>query len=129
MRGRRTHGRSRACGRRSPSTGSRCGRAIVKDRGLEALAAFMAERLARVTEPVAKPWVDLVKANLEAVTRLAAGWSAQRATDRVARAACGVAPDRRRRARRRGLEEPWTSPRSSGGPTPRRPRAPAWAGS
>jgi hypothetical protein len=57
-------------------------RAIVKDRGLEALAAFMAERLARVTEPVAKPWVDLVKANLEAVTRLAAGWSAQPATER-----------------------------------------------
>jgi alkylation response protein AidB-like acyl-CoA dehydrogenase len=57
-------------------------RAIVKDRGLEALAAFMAERLARVTEPVAKPWVDLVKANLEAVTRLTAGWSAQPATER-----------------------------------------------
>ena len=57
-------------------------RAIVRDHGLEALAAFMAERLARVTEPAAKPWVDLVKANLEAVTRLAAGWAAQPATER-----------------------------------------------
>jgi acyl-CoA dehydrogenase len=52
-------------------------RAIVKDRGLEALAAFIAERLARITERAAKPWVDLVKSNLEAVTRLAAGWAAQ----------------------------------------------------
>jgi hypothetical protein len=57
-------------------------RAIAKDRGLEALAAFMAERLARVTEPAAKPWVELVKANLEAVTRLAAGWAAQPETER-----------------------------------------------
>ncbi|MGH7386233.1 MAG: acyl-CoA dehydrogenase family protein [Candidatus Rokuibacteriota bacterium] len=57
-------------------------RAIAKDRGLEALAAFMAERLARVTEPAAKPWVDLVKANLEAVTRQTAGWPAQPAAER-----------------------------------------------
>ena len=57
-------------------------RAIAKDRGLEALAAFMAERLGRVTEPAAKPWVDLVKANLEAVTRQAAGWAAQPAAER-----------------------------------------------
>jgi alkylation response protein AidB-like acyl-CoA dehydrogenase len=57
-------------------------RAIVKDRGLEALAGFMAERLARVTEPAAKPWVDLVKSNLEAVTRQAAGWAGQPAAER-----------------------------------------------
>ena len=133
----------------------------------------MAERLGRVTEPAAKPWVDLVKANLEAVTRLAAGWAAQPAAERelgarpvadtlyhllagslllaegqllreqgggyrkllaaglylkrwleprgpasppfTARqiewldAARGVAAHRRRRARRRGLGEPWTS--------------------
>src|SRR5258706_202032 len=59
-------------------------RAIAKDRGLEALAGFMAERLARVTEPAAKPWVDLVKGNLEAVTRQAAGWAAQSAAEREA---------------------------------------------
>jgi acyl-CoA dehydrogenase len=57
-------------------------RAIVKDRGLEALAAFMAERLGRVAEPAAKPWVDLLKANLETVTRQAAGWAAQPAPER-----------------------------------------------
>ena len=32
-------------------------RAILRDGGLEALAAFVAERLGRVTEPAAKPWV------------------------------------------------------------------------
>jgi hypothetical protein len=57
-------------------------RAIVKDRGLEALAAFLGERLARVTEPAAKPWVDLVNANLEVVTRQAADWTAQSAAER-----------------------------------------------
>ena len=34
-------------------------RAILKDRGLEALAAFVGERLGRVAEPAAKPLVDL----------------------------------------------------------------------
>jgi len=57
-------------------------RAIVKDSGLEALVVFMAERLARVTEPAAKPWVDLVKGNLETVTRQTAGWAAQPAAER-----------------------------------------------
>ena len=57
-------------------------RAIQKDRGLEVLAAFMAERLGRVAEPAAKPWVDLVKGNLETVTRQAAGWAAQPAGER-----------------------------------------------
>ena len=51
-------------------------RAIQKDRGLEALGGFIAERLGRVAEPAAKPWVDLVKGGLETVTRQAAGWSA-----------------------------------------------------
>ncbi|HUM16916.1 MAG TPA: acyl-CoA dehydrogenase family protein [Candidatus Nitrosotalea sp.] len=51
-------------------------RAIVKDRGLEALAAFIAERLARVSEPAAKPWVDLVRAGLESLSRQVAGWAA-----------------------------------------------------
>jgi alkylation response protein AidB-like acyl-CoA dehydrogenase len=57
-------------------------RAIQKDRGLEALGTFIAERLGRVAEPAAKPWVDLVKAGLETVTRQAAGWSALPATER-----------------------------------------------
>jgi hypothetical protein len=57
-------------------------RAILKDRGLDALAAFVTGRLARVSEPAAKPLVDLVKENLEAVTRQAAGWAAQPAAER-----------------------------------------------
>jgi alkylation response protein AidB-like acyl-CoA dehydrogenase len=57
-------------------------RAIVRDRGLEALAAFVAERLARVSEPAAKPWVDLVRAGLEALARQAAGWAARSAAER-----------------------------------------------
>ncbi len=50
-------------------------RAILKDRGLEALSAFVAERLARVAEPAAKPWVDLAKASLETVGRQTTGWA------------------------------------------------------
>jgi acyl-CoA dehydrogenase len=57
-------------------------RAIAKDRGLEALTGFMAERLGRVTEPAAKPLVDLVRSNLEAVTRQTAGGAAQPAGER-----------------------------------------------
>ena len=57
-------------------------RAIRKDRGLEALGAFIAERLARVAEPAAKPWVDLVKAGLETVAGQAAGWAALPAAER-----------------------------------------------
>jgi alkylation response protein AidB-like acyl-CoA dehydrogenase len=57
-------------------------RAILKDRGLEALAAFMTERLARVAEPAAKPWVDLVRAGLESVAGQAAGWAALPAAER-----------------------------------------------
>jgi len=57
-------------------------RAIQKDRGLEALAGFMAERLGRVSERAVKPWVDLVKSHLETVARQTAGWAAQPAADR-----------------------------------------------
>ena len=57
-------------------------RAILKDRGLEALAVFMAERLGRVSEPAAKPLVDLVKASLEAVTRQVATWAGGSAAER-----------------------------------------------
>jgi alkylation response protein AidB-like acyl-CoA dehydrogenase len=57
-------------------------RAIVKDRGLPALAAFIADRLARVSEPAAKPWVDLVRAGLEALSRQTAAWAALSADER-----------------------------------------------
>ncbi|HJR50674.1 MAG TPA: acyl-CoA dehydrogenase family protein, partial [Gemmatimonadales bacterium] len=57
-------------------------RAILKDDGLEALTAFMAERIGRVAEPAAKPSVDLVKGHLETVTRQAAAWTAQPAAER-----------------------------------------------
>jgi hypothetical protein len=57
-------------------------RAIAKDRGLEALTGFMVERLGRVTEPAAKPLVDMVRSNLEAVTRQTTGWAAQPAGER-----------------------------------------------
>jgi alkylation response protein AidB-like acyl-CoA dehydrogenase len=57
-------------------------RAILKDRGLEALGACIAERLGRVAEPAAKPWVDLVRASLETVARQAAGWAALPAAER-----------------------------------------------
>jgi alkylation response protein AidB-like acyl-CoA dehydrogenase len=57
-------------------------RAILKDRGLEALGACIAERLGRVAEPAAKPWVDLVRASLETVARQAAGWAAVPAAER-----------------------------------------------
>ena len=57
-------------------------RAIRKDRGLEALSAFMVERLARVAEPVAKPWVDLVKAGLESLASQVGGWAAQAEAER-----------------------------------------------
>jgi acyl-CoA dehydrogenase len=50
-------------------------RAIVKDRGLEAVGGFITERLARVVEPAAKPWVDLVKAGLDVVALQAADWA------------------------------------------------------
>jgi acyl-CoA dehydrogenase len=57
-------------------------RAIQKERGLEAVAAFVAERLGRVTEAAAKPWVDLVRTSLEMVGRQAAGWAALSAAER-----------------------------------------------
>jgi alkylation response protein AidB-like acyl-CoA dehydrogenase len=57
-------------------------RAILKDRGLEALTACTAERLGRVAEPAAKPWVDLVRTSLETVARQAAGWAALPAAER-----------------------------------------------
>jgi acyl-CoA dehydrogenase len=57
-------------------------RAILKDRGLEALAAFVGERLARVTEPGAKTLVDLVRTGLECVTVQSSGWAARPGAER-----------------------------------------------
>jgi acyl-CoA dehydrogenase len=49
-------------------------RAILRDGGLPALAGFVSERLARVTEPLAKPWADVVSATLGEVESAVAGW-------------------------------------------------------
>jgi len=57
-------------------------RAIVKARGLEAIASFVAERLGGVGEPAAKPWVDLVRAGLESVARQTAAWAGSSSDDR-----------------------------------------------
>jgi alkylation response protein AidB-like acyl-CoA dehydrogenase len=57
-------------------------RAIRKDHGLEALAAFLTERLAAVAEPAAKPWVDQVRAGLETIARQVASWAALPAAER-----------------------------------------------
>ena len=57
-------------------------RAIMKDRGLEVLGAFVGERLGRVAEPGAKRVVDLARAGLEAVTRQCAAWAGQPAAER-----------------------------------------------
>ena len=74
--------------------------------GVRETETFTYLRLARVSEPAAKPLVDLVKENLEAVTRQAAGWAAQPAAEReladaknryvnrdALRVPCGRAPD------------------------------------
>ena len=50
-------------------------RAIVKDRGLEVLGAFIGERLASVGEPAAKRWVDLVRGGVESLARQVTGWA------------------------------------------------------
>jgi acyl-CoA dehydrogenase len=57
-------------------------RAILKDRGLDALAVFITDRLARVSEPAAKPWVDRVRAGLESLSRQTAAWAALPADER-----------------------------------------------
>jgi alkylation response protein AidB-like acyl-CoA dehydrogenase len=49
-------------------------RAILRDGGYPALARFINERLARVTEPMAKPWVDVVNATLGDIEGAVARW-------------------------------------------------------
>jgi acyl-CoA dehydrogenase len=49
-------------------------RAIVRDGGLTAVARFIGDRLAQVTEPLAKPWVDVVAAVLGDVEGVVARW-------------------------------------------------------
>jgi alkylation response protein AidB-like acyl-CoA dehydrogenase len=65
-------------------------RAILRDRGLDALAPFVTSRLDTVTEPLAKPAVDAVRAALDDVTRQAQAWPSLPDHDR-ARAARPVA--------------------------------------
>ncbi len=50
-------------------------RAIVREAAHEALFALVAERLGRVTEAAAKPWVDVARAAADAARRRVAGWA------------------------------------------------------
>ena len=50
-------------------------RAIVREAAHEPLLAFVAERLARVTEAGAKPWVDVAREAMEGARRRIAGWT------------------------------------------------------
>ena len=49
-------------------------RAILRDGGLPALARLIGERLARVVEPMAKPWADVVAATLGDIEGAVAQW-------------------------------------------------------
>ena len=49
-------------------------RAILRDGGLAALARFISERLARVAEPMAKPWTDVVTAALVDIEGAVTRW-------------------------------------------------------
>ena len=51
-------------------------RAIVRERCHEPLFAAIGARLQRVTEPAAKPWVDLVLQSVESLRRRIDGWAA-----------------------------------------------------
>jgi alkylation response protein AidB-like acyl-CoA dehydrogenase len=56
-------------------------RAILREAAHESLLAFVAERLGRVTEAAAKPWVDVARETLEAARRRIAGWPALARTE------------------------------------------------
>jgi acyl-CoA dehydrogenase len=51
-------------------------RAILREQCHEALFAWIGTRLAQVTEPTAKPWVDAVLQEIEATKRRIDGWAA-----------------------------------------------------
>jgi len=51
-------------------------RAIMRERCHEALFAYLGRQLQRVTEPAAKPWVDVVMQAAEALKRRIEGWAA-----------------------------------------------------
>ena len=50
-------------------------RAIVREAAHEALFALVAERLGRVTEAAAKPWVDVARETADTARRRVAGWA------------------------------------------------------
>jgi acyl-CoA dehydrogenase len=50
-------------------------RAILREAAHEPLLAFVAERLGRVTEAAAKPWVDVAREAADTARRRVAGWS------------------------------------------------------
>jgi acyl-CoA dehydrogenase len=56
-------------------------RAILREAAHEPLLAFVAERLGRVSEAAAKPWVDVAREALEAARRRIAGWPALARTE------------------------------------------------
>jgi len=51
-------------------------RAVVRERCHEPLFAYLAARLQQVTEPAAKPWVDVVVQAVESLKRRIDGWAA-----------------------------------------------------
>ena len=57
-------------------------RAVLREAAHEPLLAFAADRLRRVSEAAAKPWVDVTLDGLEAVRRRVAGWPALPAAER-----------------------------------------------
>jgi alkylation response protein AidB-like acyl-CoA dehydrogenase len=50
-------------------------RAILREAAHEPLLAFLGERLSRVTEAAAKPWVDVAREALDVTRRRIAGWA------------------------------------------------------
>jgi hypothetical protein len=57
-------------------------RALTRDGCLPPFLGLVSRRLAAVTEPGAKPWVDVARRALEAAERQVAGWPAAPAPDR-----------------------------------------------
>jgi hypothetical protein len=51
-------------------------RAIMREQCHEALFAYIGRQLQHVTEPAAKPWVDVVVQAVEALKRRIGGWAA-----------------------------------------------------
>jgi acyl-CoA dehydrogenase len=57
-------------------------RAILREAAHEPLLAFLSERLGRVSQAAAKPWVDVAREGMEMARRRIAGWTAQAQDER-----------------------------------------------